>query len=261
MGGRLAVPGRAVEVKRNRTAGLRGASVAGLDISVPLTQRCSRKTPTSVAMYSYQYPHPAVTTDVVVFTIRDGELAVLLIERGCEPECGRWAIPGGFIEIDEDLETAARRELREETSVEAGELEQLYAFGRPDRDPRERVITVAYVTILRAGQTSIRAASDAADAAWFPMRKLPQLAFDHRKILAMAQDHLHARLDDCTTAIRFLPDEFTLSELKAAHEAILGAPVDKRNFRKRMLARYLIEATGTIRRGGAHRPARLYRAK
>ena len=174
-------------------------------------------------MYSYEYPHPAVTTDVVVFAIREGELAVLLIERGAEPERGRWAIPGGFIDIDEDLETAARRELREETGVSAGELEQLHAFGRPDRDPRERVITVAYMTIVRADEIAVRAASDAADAAWFPMRALPELAFDHREILAMARGRLCARLEDPATALRFLPEEFTTAQLEAVHAAVRGA--------------------------------------
>ena len=172
-------------------------------------------------MYSYEYPHPAVTTDVVVFTIREGELAVLLIERGAEPERGRWAIPGGFIDIDEDLETAARRELREETGVDARELEQLHTFGRPDRDPRERVITVAYITILRADEVSVRAASDAADAAWFPMRDLPELAFDHREILALAHERLRANLADPTIVRRFLPDEFSTSQLEAVRAAVL----------------------------------------
>ena len=174
-------------------------------------------------MYSYEYPHPAVTTDVVVFAIRDDELAVLLIERGSEPERGRWAIPGGFIDIDEDLQTAARRELREETGVVAGELEQLHAFGRPDRDPRERVITVAYIAIVRADEVSVRAASDAADAAWFPMRDLPELAFDHREILAMAHERLRAGLDDPATLRRFLPAEFTQAQLQAVRETVLGA--------------------------------------
>lgn len=206
-------------------------------------------------MYCYEYPHPAVTTDVVVFAIRDGELAVLLIERGQEPERGRWAIPGGFIDIDEDLETAARRELREETGVDAGDLEQLHAFGRPDRDPRERVITVAYISILRADEISVRAATDAADAAWFPIRDLPELAFDHREILAMAHECLCARLDDPATAPGFLPCEFTMAELAAVHEAILGVPADQREFADRMLALGTLEATGAERQG-----ARLYRA-
>lgn len=174
-------------------------------------------------MYSYEYPHPAVTTDVVVFSIREGELAVLLIERGAEPERGRWAIPGGFIDIDEDLEAAARRELREETGVDARDLEQLHAFGQPDRDPRERVITVAYITILRMDEVSVRAASDAAEAAWFPMRDLPELAFDHREILALAHERLCTRMADPATVRRFLPDVFTTAQLEAVREAVLGA--------------------------------------
>ena len=198
---------------------------ACLDIGtgLPRSGRARRDHESTDPMYSYEYPHPAVTTDVVVFTIHEGELAVLLIERGAEPERGRWAIPGGFIDIDEDLETAARRELREETGVDARELEQLHTFGRPDRDPRERVITVAYITILRAEEVSVRAASDAADAAWFPIHDLPELAFDHREILALAHERLRSRLADPATVRRFLPMAFTPAQMKAAREAIVAA--------------------------------------
>ena len=210
-------------------------------------------------MYSYQYPHPALTVDIVIFTIRDGRLQLLLIRRGGEPYRGNWALPGGFVEMDEGLEQAARRELEEETGVSAAYLEQLYTFGRPDRDPRERVITVAYYALIPSDKLQLRAASDAEAVGWFAMDNLPELAFDHDEILAMAYRRLLAKLDYSTIALQFLPAEFTLSELQAVYEAIQGAPLDKRNFRKWIVAKGLIEETGEERRDGAHRPARLYR--
>jgi 8-oxo-dGTP diphosphatase len=144
-------------------------------------------------MFEYEYAHPAVTTDAVVFTIRAQKLHVLLIQRGNEPAKGSWAFPGGFIEIDEDLETAARRELYEETGLKGVELEQLYAFGDPDRDPRERIITVVYYGMLEADSFEPQAADDAAAAAWFAIDELPTLAFDHADILVKAHAQLNAR--------------------------------------------------------------------
>ena len=139
-------------------------------------------------MYQYDYPHPAVTTDIVIFTIRDGRLKLLLIRRGAAPFKGRWALPGGFVGIDEDLEDGARRELAEETGVSGVYLEQLYTFGAPDRDPRERVITVAYYALIPSDRLEIRAATDAEAVGWFALDELPDLAFDHAKIVARAQE-------------------------------------------------------------------------
>lgn len=210
-------------------------------------------------MYSYAHPHPAVTTDIVVLTIRHAKLKVLLIRRADEPYRGAWALPGGFVEIDEDLDAGARRELREETGVTGVYLEQLYTFGRPDRDPRERVITVAYYALIPSDRLQITAATDAEAVGWFAMDELPALAFDHDEILELALLRLRAKLDYSTIAFQFMPDEFTLSELQDVYERILGAPLDKRNFRKRILALNAIEETGNERREGAHRPAMLYR--
>lgn len=210
-------------------------------------------------MYSYTYPHPAVTTDIVVFTIRHGQLKVLLIRRAEEPYLGQWALPGGFVLIDESLDAAARRELREETGVDGVYLEQLYTFGAPDRDPRERVITVAYYALIPSDRLRIRAATDAEAVGWFGMAELPGLAFDHRRILELAYERLKAKLDYSTIAFQFMPKEFTLTELQAVYELILGEILDKRNFRKRILTLNLIEETGATRREGAHRPAKLYR--
>ncbi len=138
--------------------------------------------------YTYDYPHPAVTVDVVVFTGRDDDSSVLLIRRGQDPFKGMWALPGGFVDIDEGLEEAARRELKEETGVDVADLEQVGAFGDPDRDPRERIITVAYCAVVAAESLQPRAASDAREARLFSMKDLPELACDHREIIRKAFD-------------------------------------------------------------------------
>jgi len=212
--------------------------------------------------YSYAYPHPAVTTDTVVFAIRDEQLQILLIRRASEPYAGQWALPGGFLEIGEGLEDCARRELREETGREGLYLEQLYTFGVPGRDPRERVLSVAYFALLPLfASPELKASSDASAAAWHPCAALPALAFDHDRIVAMALERLRAKLLYSTIALQFMPDRFTLSQLQSVYETILGAPLDKRNFRKRMQGLGCLEETGEKARNGQHRPARLYRAR
>lgn len=212
-------------------------------------------------MYSYDYPHPAVTVDIVIFTVRDAQLKLLLIRRAGEPYQGKWALPGGFIHLDETLEGSARRELEEETGVSGVYLEQLYTFGAPDRDPRERVITVAYYALIPSDKLQLRAATDAEAVGWFGMDELPDLAFDHPDIIAMAHQRLVAKLDYSTIAFQFLGRDFTLSELQSVYEIILREELDKRNFRKWALALEQIEETGRERRDGAHRPAKLYRLK
>ena len=212
-------------------------------------------------MYTYTYPHPAVTVDIVIFTIRDAQLKLLLIRRAGEPFKGAWALPGGFIHLDESLEESARRELQEETGVSGVYLEQLYTFGAPQRDPRERVITVAYYALIPSDRLQLRAATDAEAVGWFGMDELPALAFDHTDIIAMAHQRLVAKLDYSTLAFQFLGRDFTLSELQSVYEIILREALDKRNFRKWALALDQIEETGRERRDGAHRPAKLYRLK
>lgn len=211
--------------------------------------------------FSYPYPHPAVTTDVVIFTLSEESLKVLLIRRAGAPFQDHWALPGGFVEIDEDLEACALRELEEETGVTGVFLEQLYTFGAPGRDPRERVITVAYYALVPIDRLHLRAASDAREVAWFRCDALPTLAFDHAEIVRMAQQRLSAKLQYSTLALQFMPGRFTLGELQRVYEIILGEPQDKRNFRKRMLAYGCLKDTGTERRNGNHRPARLYTVK
>lgn len=212
--------------------------------------------------FSYAYPHPAVTTDVVVFTIRDRRLSLLLIRRANPPFQGQWALPGGFLDIDEDLEACAARELREETGVSGVYLEQLYTFGETHRDPRERVISVTYYALVpRDGLATPRAASDAAAVGWHDFERLPALAFDHAQIIAMAHRRLVAKLDYSSIALQFMAETFTLSELQDVYEILLNQRLDKRNFRKRILSLDLIEETGGMCRNGKHRPAREYRAK
>jgi 8-oxo-dGTP diphosphatase len=209
-------------------------------------------------MYQYQYPHPAVTTDIVIFTLLDDELKVLLVKRSNTPYQGSWALPGGFVNIDEDLDTAASRELQEETGVTGVFLEQLYTFGDPKRDPRERVISVAYYALVPVDSVSLRASSDASRVAWHACSNLPELAFDHLRIINIAQKRLAAKTNYSTIALNFMPQKFTLSELQRVYEIIMGTVLDKRNFRKWIRTIEGITDTGDIRRNGKHRPARLY---
>lgn len=199
-----------------------------------------------------------VTVDVVIFTIQDGRLGVLLVRRGIPPYQGAWAIPGGFVLPDEGLEQAARRELEEETGVREVYLEQLYSFGAPDRDPRGRVVTVAYYALISPDR-NIRAGSDAAEARWWPMDGLPDLAFDHAEILRYALERLRNKLEYTTVGFQLLPSSFTLSELQRVYEAILGRPLDKRNFRRKLDLLGILAPLREHRRQGRSRPARLYR--
>jgi 8-oxo-dGTP diphosphatase len=214
--------------------------------------------------YTYDYPRPAVTVDLVIFTIAENDLKVLLIRRAQEPFKGCWALPGGFVEMEEALEEAAARELEEEVGVRDVYLEQLYTFGDPQRDPRGRVISVSYFALVDASYQNIRAASDAADAEWhsvFNARLRDELAFDHKQILDYAVWRLRNKLEWTTVGYELLPKKFTLSELQRVYEIILQRPVDKRNFRKKILAQEQIRELNESRTDGAHRPARLYSFK
>jgi 8-oxo-dGTP diphosphatase len=211
-------------------------------------------------MPKFRMPTLTMTTDIVIFTIRGERLEILLIQRGNPPFQGSWALPGGLVEEDEDLDVCARRELEEETKVTGVPLEQLHTFGAPNRDPRGRLVTVAYYTLVRANRSKPKAASDASNVRWFAVDALPRLAFDHAEIITMARRRLRARLDESADAFGFLPKIFTLNELRAVDEIVVGKRIDPRSFRRRVLALELIEETGQTRTE-IGRPARLYRAR
>jgi 8-oxo-dGTP diphosphatase len=208
----------------------------------------------------FRMPTLTMTTDIVIFTIRDQRLEVLLIERRNPPFQGKWALPGGLVEVDEDLDVCARRELEEETGVTGVRLEQLHTFGKPGRDPRGRLVTVAYLTLVQPDRLKPKAGSDAAKFQWAAVGELPSLAFDHAKIIAMARDRLRARFDETPNPFDFLPKTFTLDEVRKIAEIVGGERLDLPKFRRRLLALELIEETGKMR-AGTRRPVPLYRAR
>ena len=199
-----------------------------------------------------------LTVDLVIFTIRDGALHVLLIQRGIEPFKGRWALPGGFILKGESLEEAARRELEEEAGVHEVYLEQLYTFGEPGRDPRGRVITVAYYALI-ASDVEVSGGSDASAAQWFPVSRTPSLAFDHSGIVDYALERIRNKLEYTTVGFELLPKKFTLSALQQVYEAILGKELDKRNFRRKIEMLDQLVPLEEWHQDGPARPAQLFR--
>jgi 8-oxo-dGTP diphosphatase len=209
--------------------------------------------------HTYQYPRAALTVDCVVFGLDDSELKVLLIERGLEPFKGKWALPGGFVHVDETLDEAARRELAEEAGLKEVFLEQLYTFGSVNRDPRERVVSVAYYALVKLEAHATKAATDAADARWFSISKVPVLAFDHAGILATALARLKGKLRYEPIGFELLPPRFTLSQLQHLYEAVIGNELDKRNFRKKVLSFSLLVPLKETQMNGRHRPAQLFR--
>lgn len=205
-----------------------------------------------------RHRYPAVTVDVVIFTLREDDLQVLLVKRKPPPFADHWAIPGGFVGEEEPIEVAARRELQEESGVRDVYLEQLYTFGDPHRDPRGRVITIAYLALVSA-PLALNAGSDASDARWWSMYNLPsRLAFDHGMILKYALQRLRYKLEYTAAGFQLLPPSFTLTAIQKAYETVLGEPLDKRNFRRRILQADIIEETGVVTESGG-RPAKLYR--
>ncbi len=209
--------------------------------------------------HAYQYPRAALTVDCVVFGFDEGELKVLLIERGLEPFKGKWALPGGFVREEETLDEAARRELTEESGLKDVFLEQLYTFGAVDRDPRERVVSVPYYALVKLSDHRAKAATDAANAEWFPISNVPRLAFDHADILAAALARLKGKVRYEPVGFELLPPKFTLSQLQHIYEAILETDLDKRNFRKKVLSFGLLVPLKETQMTGRHRPAQLFR--
>lgn len=209
--------------------------------------------------HSYDYPRPSLTVDCVVFGIRDSTLHLLLIQRAHPPFKGHWALPGGFVDMDETTEQAARRELEEETSLADIFLEQLYTFSEVDRDPRDRVVSVAYFALVRADTHIPAAASDAAEASWFDVDELPDLAFDHDRIIEVALQRLRGKIQYQPLGFELLPKQFTLRELQDIYEIVLGRELDKRNFRRKLQNMGVLEKTENFEQGVPRRPARLYR--
>src|SRR5215471_18546681 len=208
--------------------------------------------------YTYEYPRAALTVDCVVFGFDEGDLKVLLIERGLEPFKGRWALPGGFVRVEETLDAAARRELQEEAGLTNVFLEQLYTFGAVDRDPRERVVSVAYYALVKLSEHAAKAATDAASAQWFPVSRVPKLAFDHANILETAVERLKGKVRYQPIGFELLPPKFTLSQLQHLYEAVLGIEVDKRNFRKKVLGFGFLVPLKETQMLGRQRPAQLF---
>lgn len=202
--------------------------------------------------------HDAViATDVVIMTVRDGALQILLMKMQKAPYLKAWAIPGGRVHIDETVDHAARRHLFLKTGVKDLYLEQLYTFGQVDRDPFDRVISVAYFALVPPDDIRIDPKLSF-HVEWFPIEKLPTMAYDHRTIIALALERLRAKLEYTNIVFSLLPREFTLTALQKTYEVILGRGLDKRNFRKKVLSLGLVHKTAKVHRGGANRPAALY---
>jgi 8-oxo-dGTP diphosphatase len=209
--------------------------------------------------HTYQFARPALTVDIVVFGLDEDDLQVMLIQRDLPPFEGEWALPGGFVRVEETLEEAARRELVEETGLKDIYLEQLYTFGAVERDPRERVVTVAYYALVNLEGHVVQASTDARNAAWFPVSDLPKLAFDHQQILDAAHARLRGKVRYQPIGFELLPDRFALRQLQRLYEVILDRELDKRNFRKKVLAMEIVKETNEIEKDVAHRAAKLYR--
>lgn len=209
--------------------------------------------------YTYEYPRPALTVDCVIFGMdSSSDLKVLLIQRGHAPYKDHWALPGGFVDMEEDLENAALRELAEETGVKDVFIEQLYTFGAPSRDPRGRVVSVAYFALVNLDEHPVQASSDARNVNWFSQEKMPALAFDHQLIYETALNRLRAKVRYQPVGFELLPEQFTLSQLQKLYETILGVKeLNKRNFRTRIQKMGVLNEVG-IQTGVAHRPAKLY---
>ena len=212
-------------------------------------------------------PHPstnghlsrhAIAVDVVLFTIQGRMLKALLVKRKRLPYRGAWALPGGIVGSDESVDTAALRELQEETNIGNIYLEQLYTFGEPNRDPRGRVITVSYYALVNWQQFQLKAKQRVSEAQWFPVKRLPPLAFDHQRIVDYALERLRNKINYTTVGFQLLPRSFTLTELQGAYEVILSRRLDKRNFRRKMLQLRILKSTGDFKADGRQRPARMY---
>lgn len=208
---------------------------------------------------TYEFARPALTVDCVVFGFDGRQLRLLLIKRALPPFRGKWALPGGFVRVEESVDAAARRELAEEAGLRDVYLEQLYTFGEPKRDPRERIVTVAYFALVKLTDHAVRAATDALAAEWFEADgDLPPLAFDHAKIIDTARTRLRAKVRYQPVGFELLPPRFILSQLQSLYEAVLGRELDKRNFRKKLFSLGVVQPLDEWKREGRGRPAQLF---
>lgn len=212
--------------------------------------------------YTYEHPRPAVAVDGVIFGYdhrqEEPEMQLLLIKRNLAPFKEKWALPGGFVLMNETLVEAAARELKEETGIEKVYIEQLYTFSSLNRDPRGRVLSVAFFALVNLEKHTLKAGTDAEEAEWFSVNKLPALAFDHKVIVKTAVERLRGKVRYQPIGFELLPDEFTFSDLQNLYETILESPLDKRNFRKKIESYGLLIETGDKRKGKPNRAAKLY---
>jgi 8-oxo-dGTP diphosphatase len=208
--------------------------------------------------FCYPYPRPALTTDCVIFGFDEGELKVLLIKRTTDPFRGKWALPGGFVNMDETTEACAKRILIKETGLKGVFIEQLFTLSDLNRDPRERIISVAYYALLKISDYVVTGGEDAAIAQWHGISTVPKLAFDHNKIVKVALDRLRGKVRYVPIGFELLSEKFTLTQLQHLYEAILGASLDKRNFRKKFLKMKLLKPLTEKQEGVAHKAARFH---
>jgi 8-oxo-dGTP diphosphatase len=207
------------------------------------------------------YENPGVTVDLAIFTVNEHKLKAMLVKRAEEPFLGAWSLPGGFLKAGESLDEAAQRVLIEKVGVDHVYMEQLYTFGDPQRDPRSRVITIAYIALIPWQSLPQPESKKVAELNWMPVNQLPSLAFDHKTIMNYAVKRLRAKVSYSNIVHGLMAKQFRLSELQTMYEIILNDKLDKRNFRKRMLSTGLLDETGKKDLTGAHRPAMLYRFK
>lgn len=205
-----------------------------------------------------KYKYAVIASDVAIFTIKDNQLHVLLIEMKKAPFKGQWALPGGLVKPTESVDEAAERLLKEKAGLSNVYLEQLFTFGNVDRDPFGRVVSVSYFALIPGTNLNLKTTAEYADIAWFPVSKLPKLAYDHTEVVKVASQRLQSKLSYTNIIYGLLPNEFTLGEMQAIYEIILNAKLDKRNFRKKIITLKLIKKLNKKRQGGPNRPAELY---
>ena len=200
-----------------------------------------------------------LTVDAVVFGYEQGHISVVLIKRKYEPFKGQWAIPGGFVKNNESLEEAVERELKEETGININYLEQLYSFGDPDRDPRGRVVSIAYFGLVRPDAFQISASTDASDVQWFSIDSLPELSFDHKNILNVAIKRLQSKITYEPLGFELLDQKFPFSDLEKLYTTLLGRDIDRRNFRKKLMSLNILDELDEKLKKGSGRPANLFK--